>query len=373
MRVGGFHFVAWCIALGVSASKHHSRPSFLSLGSHVAPSEIWPADDLTAFGSDLSPADFAGKPRAAIGIGSQKCATTLMWKILRLHPEVITKHKETRWFQKPSNSRCHLQTKGNLVPMKDWSSDEKEVWTYDLYIDKCFGGRKPNGTQVTWEFSPGYMRANKPAPHFLELVEDSVVLRFIAVLRDPVDRVISEYNMKRKNAFLGELRTPTKVLGAQLDGQVDEKVFAKRHRKKRRHALASNFTQEELQAKLLTDLGRRTPGDNFGKGEYIDELEQWLEHFPVETLLVVNMHALSDVETWRRIFRHVGVSDLPDGQIKVMIQEASSEYSIGQAAKFGEQGMPHLKISDEARSEILAHYEPYNTRLWEFFGGARWW
>lgn len=328
----------------------------------------WAADSLTALGSEFSP-PVPSLPRMAVGIGGQKCGTTFAWKMLRLHPEVITRRKETQWFSDPHISLCRHQDTNSATT---YGADNAVGPSFEMYIEKCFGARWPNRTQTTWEFSPGYMRFDATAVRYLKQLESSASQRFIAVLRDPIDRALSEMNMRRKNAIGQPARTGGRVRRKGRWRSAAKE--AKRH--KRRHAQARVLTDDQMSAQLLEFLSWRrnftSHGDPVGKGEYAAQLTSWLEHFPRQSLLVLHSGALNTVEAWRRVFRHLGLSGLADAEIEGMIAHVSREYSEAQVEKHGAGVVPYFDASPEARAALAAHFAPLDEDLWRLLG-TRWW
>lgn len=329
------------------------------------PSAEWAADSLTALGSDFSPPD-PSLPRMAIGIGGQKCGTTFAWKMLRLHPEVITRRKETQWFSDPHTSRCRHQETDSV-----YGVDSAVGPPVEMYIEKCFYDRWPNQSQTTLEFSPGYMRFDATAMRFLKQLERSASQRFIAVLREPVGRTMSEMNMRRKNAAGPAAQTRGRV--RRRGRWRNAAREARRHNRK--HAQARMLSNDEMSAKLLETLSSRnfsSHGDPVGKGEYAPQLTQWLQHFPRQSLLVLHSGALNNVEAWRRVFRHFGLTVLADAKIEGMISQVSKEYSDAQVEKHGAGVVPYFDASLEARAALADHFAPLNEDLWGLLG-TRWW
>ncbi len=118
-----------------------------------------------------------------IVIGAMRCATTTLYNYLSAHPEIgISRKKETDYYIKEKN--YHLGIK--------WYSNQFS----DGY--KCYGEVSPNYTKS---------RDFKGVPE--RIIGDNPKCKFIYVVRDPVDRFISQYT---HSLFMGEkLPEPNKL------------------------------------------------------------------------------------------------------------------------------------------------------------------
>lgn len=103
-----------------------------------------------------------------IGIGAQKAGTSWVHACLYEHPEICSPVKEIHFF---SRSRF---SKG-----KKW---------YEAHFDRCAEGKK------TGEFSTSYLFDPETPARIKELFPD---VKLIAILRNPVERAVSQY----KNAI----------------------------------------------------------------------------------------------------------------------------------------------------------------------------
>lgn len=286
-----------------------------------------------------------GLPYTVVGIGAQKCGTTFLWKVLRQHPDVFADRKETRWFSKPGESHCkyHPRVLGasNFSVQSALGQNCTSVVPagvtrsmYQRYIDKCFCGRLPQGNQTLLDVSPGYSRKeHKMAIHNMKKMQADTVFRFIMIVRDPVERLISEVNMRRKNGVT----------------RVDDDELLR------------------IIGKDIDEIGASTV-----KGEYHEAVERWLFHFGKESLLVINMAELDNLETWRRILRHTGLQRLPDATIQEMIDVAQSEYRTKQRRKKVDNSFKPLEVPVWMRDKLVNHYAPFNEKLWQLLG-TRWW
>eukprot|EP00448_Togula_jolla_P023119 CAMPEP_0170589790 /NCGR_PEP_ID=MMETSP0224-20130122/11528_1 /TAXON_ID=285029 /ORGANISM="Togula jolla, Strain CCCM 725" /LENGTH=134 /DNA_ID=CAMNT_0010913551 /DNA_START=154 /DNA_END=554 /DNA_ORIENTATION=- len=125
----------------------------------------------SAFGSQF----VSNSPVIATGFGYQKCGTTFISDVLRLHPRVIgNAAKELHYLAGPEAAvECKKQG-----PPSNFSE----------YFEDCFGGQRPMPGQVALDFTPTYgtIQFVTTLDSNLKLLNQSeAVLRYIAVLREP--------------------------------------------------------------------------------------------------------------------------------------------------------------------------------------------
>jgi len=103
-------------------------------------------------------------------LGAAKAGTTSLCGMLRRHPEIfMTQHKETQFF----------------------FNDKKYAKGLDFYIDSYFSGAQ--GYSKRGEGSPSYFHAPDIVAPRLVSALDSKKLKFVVILRDPVERAWSHY------------------------------------------------------------------------------------------------------------------------------------------------------------------------------------
>lgn len=109
-----------------------------------------------------------------IGIGVQKAGTTALFGYLRQHPDIGDGMvKELHFFDKPANF---------IFPN----------WFYFRY-HKPFNFK--SGKKIYGEFTPIYMYWRSAAAHIWEYNPN---IKLIAILRNPIDRAYSQWNMNIK-------------------------------------------------------------------------------------------------------------------------------------------------------------------------------
>jgi hypothetical protein len=184
-------------------------------------------------------------------IGAAKAGTTSLHSYLEQHPEVqMSTMKETNFFAGPPNG----------IPYPVGRVDRLE--DYETLFDPAFS--------VRGEASPSYSSAPRRAgvpQRIKELVPEAL---FIYLVRDPIDRLISQYQMRVAN---GEERLSFREAVAQLDA-ADPHSF---------YLTCQSF--------------------------YGRQLELYLEEFPQERILVLDQTKLRSerAATLEAVFGFLGV------------------------------------------------------------------
>jgi len=175
-------------------------------------------------------------------IGAQKSGTTALYAYLMHHSNVkYANNKELHFFDFSQR----------------WNSGLKHYLTqFDNH-----GSKAHASTFVTGEASPSYMAMNGVCRRIRQLLPHTKIL---AVLRDPVKRAWSEFQMSvRINRVHDELKARLKTHMKQLRECLEEGMFEK--------PVAKNETRREtlLRVKYVTmDLSDCMPDD-------VSELQQW--------------------------------------------------------------------------------------------------
>mmetsp|Transcript_38204 Transcript_38204/g.83884 ORF Transcript_38204/g.83884 Transcript_38204/m.83884 type:complete len:326 (-) Transcript_38204:408-1385(-) len=274
-------------------------------------------------------------PVIATSFGYQKCGTTFISDVLRLHPRVIgNAAKELHYLAGPEAS---VECKKPGPPSN-----------FSEFFEDCFGGQRPMTGQVALDFTPTYgtIQFVTTLDNNLKLLNQSeAVFRYIAVLREPAARAVSAVGMKRKNNE-GDY-------GNKTDAELDEVLFTKL-RIRENHDVGSG-------SRFITD------------GEYAIPLQMWLESHPRDSMLVLNNEKLSMLQTWKRIFRHLGLPVPSNGRIREMIEGVNEAYRLKQIEKYEQSQTQPYKASDWLMEMLRRHYEPYNQQLWKLLGSPQWW
>jgi len=107
-------------------------------------------------------------------IGAQKAGTSALFKMLALHPQIIgPEKKEIHFFNRDTNY------------------ERGEQWYMEQFPLRPLRYKG----ELTFEATPGYMYDARSASRLQDLVPGA---RFVAILRDPVRRAYSAWNMRHQ-------------------------------------------------------------------------------------------------------------------------------------------------------------------------------
>jgi hypothetical protein len=218
-------------------------------------------------------------------IGAQKGGTSFLYYLLTRHPIVEpAARKELHFFDQPE------------------LFDNGAEW-----YRRCFPrlGSKDGQRSITGEATPYYLFDPPVAKRMAEIVPNA---QLIALLRNPVDRAYSHYQMQVKRGT--EPRTFEEAIEQQNSSYVS-------------------------------------------RGIYVDQLLRWFEFFGKEQMLILKSEDFFErpVETLKVVLTFL---DLPDWQ---------PEPSELQQRRH--TGTYRQKMDPSTRRRLEAYFEPYNQRLYE--------
>ena len=205
----------------------------------------------------------AFRPRFLM-VGPPRTGTTLLRRLFDLHPQIATPSGELFFFSNRTGQRAGSNRQ--RAPLS---------WYLDAF--KAAAERKPEA-RLIGEKTPHYFSTSDDQMAFASVLLPGV--KIIATLRDPVVRAWSEIKVQRR-------ATEAEIVAALSQGG------------------RPNWLTEILDA-----------------GRYTRHLERWLKHVRPEQLLLVDCDALEHqvAEEAGRIFRWLGVKDLPRRQVTALQQ-----------------------------------------------------
>ena len=246
-------------------------------------------------------------------IGGKKCGTTFLYHLLGQHPLV----------QPAASKELHFF---------DALFDEGAEW-----YRQCFPApRWEDGRRtITGEASP-YI-AHRYAPERMAQVVPGA--RLIALLRNPVERAYSDYQMvARKDR---EHKTFEEAIG------LEEPTEAGKARPLGKEGDAS---EGEDRAVLDED------SEYLSRGVYVDQLVRWSEFFSKEQMLVLKSEDFFEhpQETLRVVLEFLG---LPEW-------EPEAEELMGGKRNEGR----YEEMDPATRRRLEEYFEPHNQRLYDYLG-----
>jgi DNA-binding transcriptional MerR regulator len=243
-------------------------------------------------------------------IGVQRAATTSLYHYLTKHPQILVTHnwRETYYFDNPEN-----YSKG-----------------FGWYLSH-FPSKVGKNKKLTFECSPSYIYY----PQIPKLIkQDLGTIKMITLLRNPVDRAYSAWQMYHSYSSL-----PHK----HLRERADERTFTE--------AIDQEFKPESNTAKY--------PYHYLDRGKYVQQLENYYNYFDPDNLLILN-------------FEQFG-KDLGASLNQICDFLTIEPFSQEKIQQFQEQkyaAATYLKNPDDHQvlEQLKDYFAPYNEKLYRLLG-----
>lgn len=237
-------------------------------------------------------------------IGTQKGGTTSLYKYITQHPNVLAaSKKEIHFFNNDKNFKLGME------------------WYKEQFAFKS----EPPLKAITGEATPMYL-FHPLAPVRIAQLLPSVKL--IAILRNPVDRAYSHYQMRKRNGK--EKRSFEEVIRHEK-AQLSHKYLT---------------SQNHHKMKLVDSC--------LSRGIYIDQVKRWLDLFPKEQLLIK---------------RFEDFKENPQQITNDVLQFLGLEVDNFQIKNFHNFNPGNYKpIDPVTRQKLASFYKPYNLSLEETLG-----
>ncbi len=238
-------------------------------------------------------------------IGCQKCATTSLYDYMIQHPNISSAtYKEIHFFD--SNYNIGLNWYRSFFP---------------TFFHKIFL-KLQKKKFVTGEASPMYI-FNPIVPSRMSKILPKVKL--IAILRNPIDRAYSHYNMQLKNGY-------ENLSFEEAIANEEKRIRGEREKE------ANDENYVGINLRDFSYLSR---------GKYVEQLQTWLQYFPKEQFLVLKTEDLEEDPTriMSKIFEFL---DLPSCEIRNPPKMNVGEYK---------------SMAPSTRKTLIEYFKPYNEQL----------
>ena len=246
-------------------------------------------------------------------IGVTKCGTTSLYEYLSQHPDIYPpKGKEIDFFDR-------LYSRGLNWYKAGFPSTTRKFVTKSL-MKRQF---------VTGEATPRYM----DTPHTLQRIKNVLPnAKFIVLLRNPVDRAFSQYNMNLKNGY--EYLTFQDAI---------------KHERDRINGRYDNMRENENHYSWDYDLFAYVE-----HGVYYDLLKQWMTVFPKKQFMILQTEKFlqNPSAVYYQVLRFL---NLPKWE--------PSEYKLFKKSKYKKS-----KMEPSLRKELIEYFRPYNEKLYNLLG-----
>ncbi len=292
----------------------------------------------------------------AIIIGTKKCGTTALRNFLTFHPQVATSKAELHFFE----ARYYLGM--------HWYLNQMPYATPD---------------QITVEKTPRY---------FIHPLSPSTIsthlgpnVKFILILRDPVQRAISDFahvfetkatnlmkeeNEGEKPPELKSLNTLMKEVIVSLENTMTDEQRSIRNyvqQLENKYKFPSVIKDTFEETVLLPDGSINTKTAIVDTGIYSKYMKKWLAFFPPERFLVLDgeefvynpLPALQKVENYLNLSNFFTHDSFYFDMNKRFFCLAQPFRSCMNKAK----GRPHPIVDEDVLGTLRAFYRPYNLEL----------
>jgi len=246
-------------------------------------------------------------------IGFPKCGTTSLHEYLTQHPSIYPPlGKEIDYFDR-------LYSKG-----VNWYKVRFPLLSKKFFIKKVLCK-----DFITGEATPRYIEH----PHTLNRIKKTIPgAKFIVLLRNPIERSFSHYNMNIRNGY--ECHTFEDAIKHEKD-----------RIKGRYEKMLNNQNYYSWDYDLFGYLEH---------SNYFEKLKKWMSEFPREQFLIIQSE---DFLKNPSIIYHIVLKflNLPKWE--------SSEYKLYKKREY-----KHSKISPTLKKELVEYFRPHNEKLYKLLG-----
>lgn len=212
--------------------------------------------------------------------------------------------------------------------------------------------------QITIEKTPKYL-VDKQVPRRVFRMNPKIKL--IVVLRDPVERAISEYVQSKENR-VKKRQLAHKRLKYHSQQMNDSTII--------KLMIYNNESRIKLNKPMINN------------GLYIEHLENWLKYFPIEQFLFVNGEALikSPVNEMHKMETFLNLKHVIKQEHFVFDHrkgfpciykplDSQTVKCLNEQSK----GRKHPAVDKDILDDLHSLYKPYNERFFTKIGQKPWW
>lgn len=256
-------------------------------------------------------------------LGVQKGGTTALFKYLCQHPQIVPSKKKELYF---------------------FNYDQDYARGIESYHRNFELATPARADKITIDVTPGYFAAGETAAERIHRYDPSV--RMVVLLRDPVKRAYSAWQMYRKR-YQKDPDWFMRIHAERIHDNSEEFV--------RRPAYGESFHDDVRFELQLLAQGRAVEMPLLPEGCYATHLEAYYRHFPRENLLLLDSDDLrkDTAGTLRLIEDHAGL--------------AHHDWRRADTDPHFEGGYRE-KISPEALRLLSDYYALHNRRLFSLLG-----
>jgi hypothetical protein len=238
-------------------------------------------------------------------IGAAKSGSTTIYDYLNAHPQVLRSYrKEHHYFDRQRNVSSE-EYRGEF-PLRA-TCKASNVLT----------GNRP----LTFEATPSYLFCPLVPARMQACLPDG---KFVAVLREPVARAYSHYQMNLRKGYIGNIsfREAIDLERRTLESKHDEAFY-----------LGEEYNRQSY----------------LGRGLYVFQLKRWFGCFPRDRFLILNATDLArdSQAAFEKLTLFLGIGPHFPGR------------------HFRSNVGAYEPMNEEVREELACYFKPYNEELYE--------
>lgn len=290
-------FIALLISLGtyiVALSSLHRQATFDTKTNWQA---HWPQSKKRAGCGGLDASREEQLAPTFVIVGTQKAGTTALYSQLQIHPEIARPRRpETHFFDRHGLVRKHRNDLNDTTVI----CELRQAYSRVLRLNTPAAMKRHRQQQprqlITFEKTPSYI-----LHEFVPAVMHAVVPRtkIVAILRDPIERMVSQYRMKLERANFSVANG-----GRLLDEDLANEIAVL-------HKQGFDVPQPMPRNKRRPrrkDLRHWRERSMLYRGCYVDQLQRWLEHYELgQNLLVLPYEKVQTGAALQDILAFVGL------------------------------------------------------------------
>ena len=253
-------------------------------------------------------------------IGAQKAGTTALFEYLAHHRQIAPpRKKEINYFA----CDCRFARGSSF---------------YDWFFPARTG---PRDSRMTLDASPHYLLAARRAAPRIRSFDPT--MRLIVILRDPVERAYSAWQMHQN--YRKDDEEVFQKWVCRCDGQEALSEY-----RPRREQYGTSFYDDIVEELDAYRRGEQIAWPVLRHGHYADQIAVYLEEFPADQLMIIDSEKLltDPLSELREVERFIGL-----GAHEWRADDVGPRF-VGDYS----EPLPH-----DARQLLSAHYEPHNVRL----------
>jgi len=298
-------------------------------------------------------------------IGAMKCGTTSLYEYIVQHHRVVRAHQKEphvldwKWDAVSSWQMTEKQIEVSKSLCEDpvgdlgvLNLDLRYKYLHAFNVKKILKQKQKGEFVVAGEASPSYLLGGRKVAERLRSAFPDV--RLLVVLRDPVKRAHSHFQMTRDSSGNeNQMKRRGHVKGMSFSELIEEDLQRLREHNLLDPNLDENgldcFEREYLEKAPLTHGGH----SYVGRGLYAFQIELWLQVFPREQFLFLRLDDLSKHtnQSMRQVFEFLHVESMTEIE-DISVKNARTYEPMDGAIK----------------QQLEEFYRPYNERLVRLLG-----